>query len=270
MSESDLRLQIDAAKAYESLFVPALFGQWTTVMIDAAGIQPGQQILDVACGTGVLAREVVQHVGKDGVIAGLDPNPGMLAVAKEISPEVDWRQGAAEDIPFAEDFFDNVMSQFGLMFFQDRAKAIQEILRTTKSNGSITIAVWDSIENIAGYLAEMNLIERFAGETAAEAVRAPFVLGNQAELRDLFSLAGGSSIEIQTAQGVAQFPTIRTMVEAELRGWLPVMGVHLSDDLIEEILGEAEHELAQFKLPDGRVVFDVSAHIVTARKTSAR
>ena len=89
MSESGLQSQIDAAKAYESLFVPALFGQWVTTVADSAHVQAGQRALDVACGTGVLAREVASRIGESGYVAGLDPSPGMLAVAKERAPAVD-------------------------------------------------------------------------------------------------------------------------------------------------------------------------------------
>lgn len=266
MSDSNLHPQIEAAKAYEALFVPALFGQWAPLLADESQVQLDQRILDVACGTGVLAREFVQRVGKNGYVAGLDPNAGMLSVASEIAPEVDWREGTAEAIPFPEDAFDIVSSQFGLMFFQDRPKAIQEMLRTVKPSGRVMVAVWDSIENIPGYAVEMSLIKRLAGKAGAEAVRAPFVLGNQHELHGLFESAGAGSVMIDTHSGKAHFPNIRTMVEAELRGWLPVMGVYLEDELIEQILQEAERELSEFTNSAGNVVFDVTAHLVSAKK----
>lgn len=266
MSESNLHPQIEAAKAYEALFVPALFGQWATMVADAAQIQTGQQVLDIACGTGVLAREIAHRVGKGGYVAGLDPNPGMLSVAKVSTPEVDWRLGVAEEIPFPDQSFDAVISQFGLMFFQNRQKSIQEMLRTVKPTGCVVVAVWDAIEAIAGYAAEMALIERLAGKAAADAVRAPFVLGDQNELHKLFTAAGASSVEVKTYEGLARFPNIRTMVEAELRGWLPVIGVHLQDEVIDQILHEAETELAEFTTDAGTVVFGVTAHFITAVK----
>ena len=182
MSESTLKAQIEAARAYEILFVPALFGQWVTTVADASHIQAGQRALDVACGTGVLTREVATRIGKDGYVAGLDPNPGMLSIAKDSASTIDWKQGLAEEIPFPDHSFDAVLSQFGLMFFQDRHKSIREMLRVMKSSGQLAVAVWDSIENISGYSAELALIERFAGKPAGAAVRAPFSLGNQDDL----------------------------------------------------------------------------------------
>ena len=81
MTDSTLQAQTEAANAYEALFVPALFGQWAPKVADAARIQPGQRVLDVACGTGVLASDVASRAGSTGYAAGLDPSPGMLEVA---------------------------------------------------------------------------------------------------------------------------------------------------------------------------------------------
>lgn len=264
MSEQNLQSQIEAAKAYENLFVPALFGQWAPINVTAAQLQPGQRVLDIACGTGVLTREIANRVGQDGTVVGLDPNPGMLSVAGDLAPAVDFRQGTAESIPYPDHSFDAVLSQFGLMFFQNRRHAVLEMFRVLRPSGRIVVAVWDAIEEISGYAAELALIERFAGQIAADAVRFPFSLGNRDDLSALFDDTAATSVDISTRQGVARFPSIRTMVEAELRGWLPVMGVHLSEEQIDQILTEAETELSSFTNEDGAVVFDVSAHIVTA------
>lgn len=120
---------IDAAETYEAMFVPALFGQWVKVMADVAGIKAGERVLDVACGSGALAREAAARVGPTGRVAGVDPHAGMIAVARRITPEVEWHEAPAEGLPFAPQSFDAVVSQFGLMFFSDRDKAIREMLR---------------------------------------------------------------------------------------------------------------------------------------------
>ena len=267
MSDSTLQAQIDAAKAYEALFVPALFGQWVVEVADAVQIRPGQRVLDVGCGTGVLAREVTSRATPSGYVAGLDPSPGMLAVARDLAPTVDWREGVAESIPFPDQSFDTVVSQFGLMFFMDRHQALREMLRVLSPTGHLVVAVWDSLDNIPGYSAEVALLERLAGTRAADAVRAPFVLGDRQNLAKLFKDVGADSVKITTHQGTARFPGIRVMIEAELRGWLPVMGVLLTEDQISNILKEAENALGSYVTPEGRISFDVSAHIVVAKRT---
>jgi len=266
MSEPTLQAQIEAASAYEALFVPALFGQWAPKVADAARIQPGQRVLDVACGTGVLAREVAWRTGSTGYVAGLDPNPGMLAVAKRLAPGVEWRESFVESLPFADETFDAVVSQFSLMFFNDRRQAIRETLRVLAPGGCVAVAVWDSLDNIPAYAAEVALLERFAGRRAADALRAPFVLGDRRELEVLFRDAGVGSVEIVTHRGTAQFLSIHSMVEADLRGWLPVMGVMLPEEQIERILGEAERDLSPYVSEQVPAMFDLSAHIVTGAK----
>lgn len=266
MTEPTLQAQIDSANAYEALFVPALFGQWAPKVADAAQVQPGQRVLDVACGTGILAREIAPRIGSAGRVVGVDPNPGMVAVAKRLAPAIEWREGVAESLPFPDQSFDAVVSQFSLMFFTDRRQALREMLRVLTPGGRLAVAVWDSLDNIPAYASEVALLERTAGRRGADALRAPFVLGTRKDLATLFSEAGVASVEVTTHRGTAQFPSIRTMVEADLRGWLPVMGVILSEDQIGRILQEAESALSSYATADGRATFHLSAHLVTARK----
>ena len=266
MSKPTLQAQIDAANAYEALFVPALFGQWAPQVADAAQIQPGQRVLDVACGTGILAREIASRIGSVGRVVGIDPSPGMVAVAKQLGPAVEWREGVAESLPFPDQSFEAVVSQFGLMFFTDRRQALREMLRVLTPGGRLAVAVWDSLDNIPAYASEVALLERTAGQEGADALRAPFVLGNRKDLASLFSEAGVASAEITTHHGTAQFPSIRIMVEADLRGWLPVMGVILTEDQIGRILQEADQALSSYAAADGRATFRLSAHLVTAKK----
>jgi len=267
MSEPTQQAQIDAANAYERLFVPALFGQWASKVADAAQIQPGQRVLDVACGTGILAREVVLRTGSSGRVTGIDPNPGMLAVARQLALAVEWREGVAESLPFPEQSFDAVVSQFGFMFFTDQRQALREMMRVLAPGGLMVIAVWDSLDSIPAYAAEVALLEQTAGQPAADALRAPFVLGSREVLATLFAGAGVTPAEITTHHGTAKFPNIQTMVEADLRGWLPVMGVRLTEEQIGNILQEAELALSSYATVDGQVMFHLSAHLVTAKKS---
>jgi SAM-dependent methyltransferase len=258
--------QIAAAGAYEALHVPALFGQWCGLVLDAAGVAPGRRVLDVACGTGVLARAAAALVGPSGSVAGVDPDPGMLTVAGQLAPAVEWRQGVAESLPWPDRTFDAVVCQFGLMFFTDRERALREMLRVLAPGGRLAIAVWDLLENTTAYPIEVGLLERIGGQRAADALRAPFVLGNTGLLRGLFESAGAAAIGVTTHNGTARFPSVRSMVEADLRGWLPVMGVLLEEDRIERILDQAETALREHVAADGRIEFELPAHIVTAAK----
>jgi len=266
MKNSIEQAQIEAARAYESLFVPALFEQWTALLADTARVHAGQRVLDVACGTGVLARYIAARVGAGGAVTGLDPNPGMLEVARERAPTVDWRRGTAESLPFAAASFDAVVSQFGLMFFTDRVRAVSEMLRVLKPGGRLAVAVWDTLENNPLYAAEVDLLARLAGRAAAEALQAPFALGDRKALARVFADAGAAA-EISTQPGTARFPSLRVVLEADLRGWLPMVGLILSEDTIGRVLAAADDELGEHvRRADHGIEFPLSSHIVSAAR----
>ena len=262
---------IAAARAYEALFVPALFGAWAPKLADAAGLQPGFRVLDVACGTGVLAREAARRVQPEGSVAGVDVAVGMLAVARELAPTIEWREGRAEALPFDDAAFDAVVSQFGLMFFTDRPRALREMIRVARPGAALAVAVWDAVDRHPVYAAEVALLERLAGEAAAAALRAPFSLGDRDALASSLAAAGAVSITADTRAGTARFPSLRVLVEADLRGWLPVMGVHLEDDVIDRVLAEVDAALSPHISQEarGEVAFPVSAHIVSARAAAS-
>ena len=167
-----------AAEIYETFFLPALFDQWPPKVAQAAQIKSGDHVLDVACGTGVLARHIINLVGESGEVTGLDINPGMLAVAKRKSTVINWQEGKAEALPFEDATFDAVVSQFGLMFFDNRQAAIDEMIRVLKPGGHLAVAVWDTLENTPGYLAMVALLTRLFGAATANGLRMPYVLGD--------------------------------------------------------------------------------------------
>jgi SAM-dependent methyltransferase len=265
MTTSVPQALLDAANAYESLFVPALFGHWAPIVADAAAIRPADHVLDVACGTGILAREAAARVGGAGRVCGIDQHAGMIAVARRIAPGIDWSEGKAEALPFPDHSFDVVVSQFGLMFFTDRDKAIREMLRVLTPGGRCVAAVWDAIENAPAFADLVGLLDRSAGKAAGDALRAPFALGDRPTLVRLCEKAGASAVEVAPRRGTARFPSIRDMVEAELRGWLPVMGINLTEPEIGAILAESEVVLAPYRSSTGELVSATTANLVSLR-----
>jgi SAM-dependent methyltransferase len=253
-----------AAEIYEEFFVPALFQEWTAKVTTAAQLAPGQKVLDVACGTGVLARAAASRVAPGGTVVGLDRNEGMLRVARRATPGIEWRHGLAEALPFADHAFDAVISQFGLMFFEDRVTALREMRRVLRPGGSLVVAVWDVLEHSPGYAAMTVLLQRLFGDHVADALRAPFVLGDPATLRELFAEAGIAGADVGTSTGTARFPSIESWVHTDVKGWTLA-------DLIDEaqyqtLLREAKKELMAYAQPDGTVAFGLPAHIVSAKK----
>lgn len=253
----------DAAEVYQRLFVPALLQEWAPRVADAAGIGPGQRVLDVACGTGVLARHAAELVGVKGSVTGLDINDGMLAVARRLAPLIDWRQGPAERLPFVTGTFDAVVSQFGLMFFENRVGAIREMARVLRPGGRLAVAVWDGIDHSPGYAALAGILRRLFGAEVARGLEGPFVLGDRTALQSLFAEAGLPGAHVNSATGTVRFESIRVWVTAEVRGW--VFGDRIDDDQFEHLVETVERELGRYVTPSGEVSFAIGAHIVSAR-----
>lgn len=263
-SDSGQRGQVSqsAAEIYEAFFVPALFAEWSERVADAARLLRGQHVLDVACGTGVLARHAAERVGPAGIVVGLDVNEGMLEVARRQAPEIEWRQGRAESLPFEDGIFDAVVSQFGMMFFDHQATAIREMYRVLRPGGRLVVAVWDALERTPGYAALHELLRRLFGEAVADALRAPYSLGDSGDLKALFDEAGVPDVAITTREGTARFPSIDAWMHTDIKGW--TLADALDDDQYERLRREAQLALQPFVKGAGRVEFSAPAHIASA------
>jgi SAM-dependent methyltransferase len=258
------QVSTDAAEVYESCFVPAIFGAWASLVADAAGIRTGNEVLDVGCGTGVLAREALRRVGQEGHVVGLDLNEGMLAVAARTEPKIEWRQGDAASLPFEDATFDVVMSQFALMYFPDRVASLSEMWRTLAPGGRLSIAAWAPIQHARGYQILVDIASRQSGREAANVLAAPFVIGNRAELARLFVDSGISGAKVTLHAGSIRFPSVKEFIRIEVKG-SPLADL-LSDDVIEALAAESESALAEFVVSSGEIIMPMDAHIVTANK----
>jgi SAM-dependent methyltransferase len=249
-----------AAEIYDAFFVPALFGQFPESVLDHAEVTAGARVLDVGCGTGIVARAARRRVGANGDVAALDPNEGMLAVARRSEPAINWHSGTAESLPFGDGTFDRTISQFAAMFFRDRTAALNEMARVTVDGGTVTIATWSGLDRTPGYDAMVSLIAAELGEAAADALRAPFVLGDIDDLRQLLMPIGGE-LRLDEIGGTARFASIADWVHTEVRGW--TLADLVDDDGEAALLARAERDLAPFMAADGAVAFPAPALVGT-------
>jgi SAM-dependent methyltransferase len=256
------QLRGTAAEIYEAFFVPALFGQFASRTAEALRLSPGDRALDVACGTGAVAREMARRVATAGQVVGLDRNETMLAVARRLSPGIDWQSGRAEALPFASANFDAVACQFGLMFFEVRLGALRELWRVLRPGGRLAVAVWATLERSPGYATLAALLHRLFGREIAAALHAPFVLGDETALRALFRDAGIAAPPVATIDGTARFASIDAWMHTEIKGW--TLADALDEDQYDRLLRAAKIELQPFAGPDGRVAFPAPALLVTA------
>lgn len=256
------QLSMQAAEAYESRFVPAIFAEWAPHLVDAAGVRPGQAVLDVACGTGVVARKAADRLAGRGKVVGVDSNEAMLAVARRIRPEIVWKQGDAADLPFDAGAFDVVLCQAALMFFPDRVAALREMGRVAAAGGTVAVQVWDRLEAQAGYGTMYEAFARHLGPEAADLDGAYWALGDLELLGSLFEAAGLTVAGIRTRVGTARFGSAAEAVATELDA--TPLGARIDQDTRRRVLEDAAAAMGPFVVDGGRVELPIRGHLVTA------
>ncbi len=185
----------------------------------------------------------------------------MLSIARSKSSSVEWLNSPAEALPFNDNYYDCVISQFGLMYFENQVGAIREMMRVLQPGGSLTVAVWDELANNPGLAAEEHLWQHVFG---GEVEETPYSLGDQGVLEYLFKSADVTDIRITTHAGTALFDSIESWIHTGAKGWAEDDAI--DNDQLELLLSTAERELTDFRTTQGSVVFPTSAHIVSVKK----
>jgi ubiquinone/menaquinone biosynthesis C-methylase UbiE len=264
-SES-FRLSAAAAELYEAQFVPALFAEWAPRLIELAGVVPGQAVLDVACGTGIVARTVADRLGGRGCVVGLDLNEAMLAVARRVRPEIEWRQGDAARLPFPDAAFDVALCQMAFMFFPDRAQALREMARVVTAGGTVALAVPSRLASQPAYAPFVELAAHHAGAEATGLLGTYFASGDLDELQRLVAAAGLHRTATRTYMGTVTCPSIDAFVATEVES--TPLRERISDEVYARIREGARELLRPFTKADGTAAIPLEGHVIAAR-TSA-
>ena len=205
---TQFQLQGDAAERYERWVVPFVIGPWAPGLLDLAELRAGQRVLDVATGTGLIARLAARRVTPGGAVTGLDLNEGMLKAARQFplppGVTIDWRQGSALALPFSDGAFDVVLCQQGLQFFPDRVKALREMHRVLVSGGRVALSVWTGPSPY--FVAQREGLARHVSPEAATSSAAAFTLGDSDELSGLLKLADFHDVVVHHVRMTLRFP----------------------------------------------------------------
>jgi SAM-dependent methyltransferase len=263
----------NAAETYERALVPAVFAPWAPLVVALADPRPGDRVLDIACGTGVVTRLAAQQVGRTGNVIGLDLNPGMLAFAASLASSdpptnapITWREASATNMPLPDTAYDIAYCQLGLQFFPDRPAAIREMYRVLVSGGRLGLMVWQSIQYTPGFGAMAAALARHVSSEAAGIMRAPFALAEAEQLRALVAAGGFRDINIQSIAGTVRFPSVSRFVQDYVRG-SPLSGhvAKVSDESRAALVSEVGDALTSYVAGDG-LTFPIRAHLASAKK----
>lgn len=196
-----------APENYQKFFVPAIGEPLAVDLVAAAALRPGERILDVACGTGVVTRLAAARVGGAGAVAGLDVNPGMLAVARSATPgdaSIDWYETSAEAMPLADASFDVVLCQMGLQFIPNKVQALKEMRRVLGPRGRAALNLPGPIPEL--FVAMRDALARHVDPQCAGFVNVVFSLHDGDQLRGLMAEAGFSDIAVERTQKMLHLP----------------------------------------------------------------
>lgn len=198
------------AENYERFFVPTIGAPAATNLVGRAAIRSGERVLDVACGTGIVARLAADRVTPGGSVDALDVNPAMLAVARASTPpamSITWHEAEAGAMPFPDDVFDVVLCQMGLQFMPDKNAALEEMRRVLRPGGRILV----SMPGPAGPIFELlaTAMERHINAEAAGFVRLVFSLHDTSEIEELMTAAGFRDVEVEARDVPFRLPAPR-------------------------------------------------------------
>jgi ubiquinone/menaquinone biosynthesis C-methylase UbiE len=253
------------AENYQRYFVPSIGGPIAEDLVAAAALRPGERVLDVGCGTGVVARLAAGEVGDGGAVAGLDINPAMLAVAREApanGASIDWYEASAEAMPLPDDAFDVVLSQMSLQFMDNRVGALREMRRVLAPGGRVVVNVPGPTPPLFASFAD-GLAKHIDPEIAGF-VHHVFALDAEG-LRALAGEAGFEQTEVSRANKRLRLPRAEDFL------WQYIHSTPLSARIIErgdDALGTMQEEIcadwAAFATADGMAI-DVGISTLTCR-----
>jgi len=267
-TEGQWQLTGSAAERYERVLAPAIFAPWAADLIELAQLQDGERVLDVACGTGVVARHAAQKVGTAGRVTGLDLNQGMVEVARSLPPvpgaaPITWIEGSALAMHLPDAAFDVVLCQQGVQFFPDRPAALHEMRRVLVPGGRVLISIWASSPTPYN-VALWNAVERHIGPDAAATFRKSRLGQDPEALRQLMAQTGFRDVQIRVRTRTTRLPAVAEFVLRHLAASPVADAVDaLPNSAREALAGEVSAALRPYGDGEG-VAFPETTNVVMA------
>lgn len=266
---SEFQLRHSGPEVYESVLVAAQMGRAAMELVDAARIGPDDLVLDVACGTGVVARTAARRTRSSAQVTGADVNAPMLAAAAGFADtagldKIEWVQCDAGSMPFADEAFDVALCQQGLQFTPDPAAALHEMARVLKRGGRVALSVWKKRSPLGAAFA--TVFDRHFGDDATAAWQVMYSLGDREALRRLAAAAGFRDIHVGFDYKFARHPDPITFIEGAVAGSpLAAALAETPEETRSHLYREVLEELSDF-LDDGGLAAPAPCHTLTAQR----
>lgn len=259
----------DAPLAYDTYIVDTFMRGYSSRLVEAAAVETGNRVLDVACGTGVATRLAAKEVGPEGSVVGFDLNAGMLARARASAENVstiDWREGSVTEMPFEDANFDRILCQHGLQFFPDKPAALAEMYRVLAPGGRLLVSVWRSIEHCPWQSAIADAIDRNVGKEQAALVRSAFGFGDAKQLRQSIVDAGFRDVEIRVEGETIRHASLEEYVPGYISA-TPVAGAvaGLDASVQNKIVADVRDALGAYRAGDG-LAAPIEAHLAIGHR----
>lgn len=252
---------------YERFFVPAIGEPIARDLVALAALRPGERVLDVMCGTGIVARLAAEQVGPTGEVAGLDLNAGMLAVARANTPagvDIAWHEADATSMPIPDGSFDVVLSQMGLQFVPDKVAALREMRRVLDAGGRLLLNVPGPTPALFEIMAEA--LGRHMGPEAAGFVQQVFSLHDTDEIQGLLEDAGFTDVQVTAETKSLHLPASEDFLWQYVQSTPLAGAVAQVDDEHRGLLERDVVDKWQAFASDGGLDLQVRNVVATARK----
>jgi ubiquinone/menaquinone biosynthesis C-methylase UbiE len=266
------QLNSSAAAIYEEQKVPAIFSPLAETTLDAVPLFGDDSVLDVACGTGIVARKARERAGPSARIVGVDLNDGMIGAARNLtdkcSRSCEWRTADVTKLPFEDGTFSVAFCQQGLQFFPDQELALREIKRVLRPGGRIALTVWSEASDLFKALAES--FRRHVNDEVAERSLAPF---NSPGADALSSLVSGQgfidvSSRVLTVERVLSDP--EKAIPKEILGNPVGPAVLERGDAVMRLIVEEVIEALSGYRRGSKFVFPTHTHLIQAKAVNAQ
>ena len=265
--EQRLFSQLSFPELYEQALVGPLFQPWVEPLLDDVELRPGDRVLDIACGTGIVARLARERLASPGTVVGVDLNPHMLAVARRLAPTIDWREGDAAALPLRDgERFDVVLCQQGCQFFADQAAAARQMHRALVEGGRLGVSTWRPDEEFPVLRELRRVAEKHLGPISDRR----HSLGDPDSLEDSLREAGFHDVRSKRLARSIRFNDGSTFVRLNAMALVSMSAASttLGDEERQRLVGAITRdsaELARLHSDQGGFVYEIGTNVTLAR-----